>query len=107
MEASRRVARSENSDIITIGHLNRACSLEGLDSLGLNTTERQYLKILADYNGTVRLNTLAMAMGNLSRNVSQVIEPYLFRAGLITKDDSGRMITPKGLEHIRSYPVVE
>ena len=106
LEASRRVSRSENSETITIRHLDKACNLEGLDSLGLNNTERQYLSILAEYDCPVRLNTLAMAMGNLSRNVSQVIEPYLFRSGLITKDDSGRIITPKGLEHIRSNPIV-
>ena len=70
LEASRRVARSENLDIITAKHLNRSCSLEGLDSMGLNKTEREYLKILAEHNSPVRLNSLAMQMGTLSRNLS-------------------------------------
>ena len=106
LEASRRVARSENSDIITTKHLNRACSLEGLDSLGLNTTERQYLKILAEHNSPIRLNSLAMQLGTLSRNLSQVIEPYLFRTNLIFKNDKGRIITSKGLEHINNNPIL-
>ena len=106
LEASRRVSRSENADIITTKHLNRACDLEGLDSLGLNKTEREYLRILAEYNSPVRLNSLAMRMGTLSRNLSQVIETYLFRTNLIFKNDKGRFISSKGLDHIRNNPLL-
>ena len=87
-------------------HLEKSCHLDGLDELGLNENERKYLTILSEHNGAVRLNTIAMLLGQTSsRNISQVIEPYLFRIGLITKDDKGRMLTPKGLEHIRSNPL--
>jgi Holliday junction DNA helicase RuvB len=75
--------------------------MEGLDNLGLNREEQKLLAILAQEKGKpVRLNSLAMMMGTLPRNISQTIEPYLFRAGLITKDDKGRTITPKGYKHI-------
>ncbi len=74
--------------------------------MGLNTTERQYLNILVEHNSPVRLNSLAMQMGTLSRNLSQVIEPYLFRTNLIFKNDKGRFITPKGLQHIRNNPIL-
>ena len=105
LENTRRVSRADNSEIIAGEHLKKNCHLTGLDSLGLGPEERQYLRILADYDGPVRLNVIAMRMGTLSRNISATIEPYLFRSGLIYKDDSGRFISPKGLDHIRANPI--
>ena len=103
LENSYRVARSESSDLILEKHLQRNCQMEGLDSLGLNREEQNLLKILYRQNNKpLRLGTLAMSMGTLSRNLSQTIEPYLFRAGLITKDDKGRMLTPAGYQHIKN-----
>ena len=101
LENTRRVSRADSSDIITAEHLKRNSCLTGLDSLGLGPEERQYLRILADYDGPVRLNVLAMRLGTLSRNVAATVEPYLFRSGFIGKDDRGRFISPRGLEHIR------
>ena len=105
LENTRRVARSENADIITLEHLNRSCQLEGLDNVGLNNEERRLLNILAQTNEPIRLNTLAMCLGTQSRNVAQILEPYLFRIGFITKTDKGRMLTSKGLEHIKTNPI--
>lgn len=106
LENTHRVARSESSDYIIEKHLDANSKMEGLDCLGLNKEERKLLAILAQRNGTpVRLGTLAMTMGSLSKNLTETIEPYLFRAGLITKDDKGRMLTPKGYEHIMNNPV--
>ena len=105
LENTRRVARSENADIITLEHLNRSCQLEGLDNVGLNNEERRLLNILAQTNEPIRLNTLAMCLGTQSRNVAQILEPYLFRMGFITKNDKGRILTPLGLEHIQNNPI--
>ena len=105
LENSYRVARSESSDIVLEKHLKRNCQMEGLDKIGLNKEEQNLLKILAKHNKPLRLGTIAMNMGTLPKNLSQTIEPYLFRAGLITKDDKGRIITPKGYEHIKSNPI--
>ena len=65
----------------------------------------ELVKILANHNKPLRLGTIAMSMGTLPKNLSQTIEPYLFRAGLITKDDKGRIITPKGYRHIKNNPI--
>lgn len=106
LENTRRVARADGSDVITVSHFEKSCSLHGLDSsLGLGPEEQQYLQVLLDNNRPVRLNTIAMCLGTLSRNVSQTIEPFLFRAGLITKDDKGRMLTPKGFEYIKNNQI--
>jgi Holliday junction DNA helicase RuvB len=97
--ASRRVARSEGETRIAVDHLDRACSLEGLDLLGLGPTEQQYLRILAE--GTNRLNVIASRLGLPSRTVSQVTEQFLIREGFVDKDEQGkRFLTPKGREHL-------
>ncbi len=87
-------------------HLQRNCQMEGLDRLGLNREEQKMLKILSlQNNKPIRLGSIAMSMGTLPRNISQTIEPYLFKSGLITKTDKGRIITPKGNEHIKNNSI--
>ena len=99
LQACRRVARSEGEFTIKLEHLARACTLDGLDELGLGPTEQEYLIALA--GGTSRLNVLSSILGLPSRTVSTVIEPFLIRAGLIVKDDAGRrQLTGMGREHL-------
>jgi Holliday junction DNA helicase RuvB len=100
LQASRRVCRSEGETRITLQHLERACALECIDSLGLGPTDTEYLRLLID--GPKRLNVLASALGLPARTLSTVNEPFLIRAGLISKDDqSRRCLTTKGQTHLR------
>jgi Holliday junction DNA helicase RuvB len=99
LQSCRRVCRSEGETAITLDHLERACDLEGIDSLGLGPTERQYLLILAE--GATRLNVIASRLGLPSRTVAEVTEPFLIRVGLVVKDDQGRrQLTAEGREHL-------
>ena len=87
------------SSRITLDHLRKACTLEGLDDQGLGPTEQQYLRALAE--GASRLNVLASTLGLPSRTVAEVTEPFLIRHGLIVKDDQGRrQLTAAGREHL-------
>jgi Holliday junction DNA helicase RuvB len=107
LQSARRVARASGETTITLQHLERACLLEGIDSLGLGPTEQQYVRILAD--GASRLNILASRLGLPARTVSEVTEPFLLRAGLIFKDHQGlRELSAPGREHVsnlRQIPV--
>ncbi len=99
LQSCRRVCRSEGESTITSGHLLRACDLEQIDEIGLGPTEQQYLRALAD--GASRLNVLGSLLGLPARTVSQVVEPFLLRSGLLVKDDQGRReLTAKGREHL-------
>lgn len=98
LQSCYRVCRSLGETAITNEHLKRACSLEQINELGLGPTEQKYISILRD--GPQRLNVIASLIGLPSRTVSQVTEPFLIRAGLVTKDDQGkRMLTGSGYEH--------
>ncbi len=57
------------------------------------------MNILA--RGPARLNVLASMLGLPTRTVSQVIEQFLMRAGLLCKDKNGlRELTAEGREHL-------
>jgi len=99
LQAGHRVARATAADVVTIANLERACSLEAIDHLGLGPTEQQYLRILLE--GPTRLNMLSSRLGLPSKTISEVTEPFLIRAGLVVKDDQGkRQLSAIGREHV-------
>ena len=78
--------------------MQRACTLEQVDELGLGPIEQRYISILRD--GPQRLNVIASLLGLPTRTIAQVTEPFLIRAGLVIKDDQGkRQLTGQGYEH--------
>jgi holliday junction DNA helicase RuvB len=100
LEACRRTSRAKSSPTVTVEDFERTRQLEGLDSLGLDETEQQYLQILGEANGSLALNMIAMHLSLPRRTVTGVIEGYLIRSNLITKENSKRKLTPKGIEHL-------
>lgn len=102
LQSCRRVARSQGETTITAHHLKRACQLEQLHGdLGLGPTEQKYIQILGD--GNARLNVISSILGLPARTVSQVVEPFLLRTSLLTKDDQGkRQLTAQGREYLTS-----
>jgi len=99
LESSKRQASSEETDNITVAHVHRMCEIEQIDSLGLDAVEQRYLRILREAEGAVRLNVIATTMG-LPRQSIEMFEADFIRLGLITKTEKGRMLTPKGIEHL-------
>lgn len=99
LQSCHRVARSVGDETITAEHLQRACELEEIDNVGLGPNEQKYLQLLVA--GPARLNVLSSILGLPTRTISQVIEQFLIRAELVTKDRSGlRELTAKGREHV-------
>jgi len=88
LQSCHRVCRADGEDRILPRHFLRACELEQIDPLGLDVTQQQYITFLAD--GPVRLNVLASLLGLPVKTVADVVEPFLIRVGLVTKDDQGR-----------------
>jgi len=84
--------------------MNDALEMEGIDDLSLAPDERQYMSVISQHDNLVRLNVIATCMGQSSRGLSQNLEPFLIRTGLLTKDPKNgcRMLTSKGIEHIKN-----
>jgi len=99
LQSARRVSRSEGESVITLSHLHRSCELDRIDGKGLSSQEQRYLEFLGE--GPTRLNVLASCLGMPSKTVSDVIEPFLIRSGLVIKDGNGRRtLTKSGMDHL-------
>jgi Holliday junction DNA helicase RuvB len=99
LQSARRVARSEGEEVITLAHFHRACQLDRIDGCGLTSQEQKYLQLLG--TGSLRLNVLASILGVGSKVVSEVVEPFLIRSGMLIKDKNGlRQLTQQGLDHL-------
>jgi holliday junction DNA helicase RuvB len=97
--SARRVARADGRTLIAVADLQRACSLEQLDVLGLGPLEQKYMQLLME--GPRRVNVLASMLGVPAKTLSTVTEPFLLRANLVSKDDaSRRVLTPEGRRHL-------
>ena len=100
LSASQRVSRSGDESTVTLAHAKRAVALEGLDEKGLTTVEQSYLRAVAE--GASKLGVISSRIGIPAPTVQQVVEPYLIRSGLISKDDGRRELTAMGREHLQS-----
>jgi len=97
-QAAHRVARSQGEHSVSLRHFEKATLLEDLDAKGCGPTEQKYLRIVAE--GPTRLNVIASRLGLPTRSISEVVEPYLIRSGLVVKDDQGkRQLSAEGRVH--------
>lgn len=75
---------------------NQALDNLNIDKLGLDATDRALLILIADkyQGGPVGLETLAAALGEDSKTIEEVYEPFLLQEGFIQRTPRGRKITP-------------
>lgn len=101
LESAYRTAKSRNETVVTKETLLHTFELEGLDSLGLDHTERSYLRLLKEHDGVLRVNLLASMLGIPARTLISCLEPFLIRQGLVLPSDRGRELTPKGFQYLQ------
>ena len=101
LSSVRRVCRAEDCEVMTRAHLEQALSLEQIDSMGLNGQMKRYLMLLAEQTSPMRIGVIASTMGVEMKMLQRTVEPFLIRQGLVLQSDKGRIITDRGLGHIR------
>ena len=101
LDAAKRVASSESSDMIEAEHVCRMLEMEGIDELDFDLTEQKYLHLLREHQGEMRLNLIATNLG-LPKATIEMFERDFIRLGLINKTDKGRELTSKGVEHLKT-----
>jgi len=68
----------------------------GVDPDGLDALDRRILQTVARAGGqAVGIKTIAVTVGEEERTIEDVHEPYLIRAGFLTKTPRGRVLGPK------------
>ncbi len=84
----------------------KALDLMGIDELGLTSSDRSVLSILAEkFNGgPTGLSTVATALSEEEATVEEVYEPYLIQCGFIERTPRGRLLTDQGYAHLKLIP---
>jgi Holliday junction DNA helicase RuvB len=103
LESVRMLASSLNEEVVREDHFHRTCQIESIDPRGLTGNEVRYLKILYENDDSARLNILGSRLGLNPKHVSTIIEQFLIREGLVTKNNSVRVLTQDGLNHLREF----
>ena len=84
--------------IITEDVAKDALTTLHIDDNGLDSTDKALLTLIIEKydGGPVGLETLAAALGEDSRTIEDVYEPYLLQEGIIQRTPRGRKISPEG-----------
>lgn len=93
---------NQGSTTITLEDAETAFRCLQIDTLGLDQLDRSYLEVLHKH-GPTAANVLASRLLLPTLTLQRVVEPYLLRTELITKDRSSRRaITEQGRRHIEN-----
>jgi Holliday junction DNA helicase RuvB len=98
----RDFAEVRGAGVVTGDVADAALGLLEVDAAGLDRHDRAILDTIAVKfsGGPVGLSTLAAAVDEEQDTIEDVYEPYLLQQGLIKRTPRGRVITPRGLEHM-------
>ena len=77
-----------------------------VDSIGLDSQDRRYLRMIADIykGGPVGVETLAAGLSEPRDTIEEVIEPYLIQLGLVARTARGRCLNDRGWTHLGMSP---
>ena len=92
----------KSNGIITEEIANEALDVLKIDEYGLDNTDRALMKLIIEKydGGPVGIETLAAALGEDTRTIEDVYEPYLLQGGLLQRTPRGRKVSPEGYRHL-------
>lgn len=95
-----------NQQPASIMSVNAALELYDVDEFGLDRLDRAVLRALVERfgGGPVGISTLAMAVGEETETIESVVEPFLLRAGLMSRTPRGRLATRQAWQHLGFAP---
>lgn len=73
-----------------------------VDALGLDSSDRRYLKYIADHypGAPVGVETIAAGLSEQRDAIEETIEPYLLQIGMVQRTPRGRLLTPAAYKHL-------
>ena len=91
-----------NSNIITLDIMMRSLEKLKVDSLGLDDTDYNLLRVIIErFNGgPVGIDALANSIGEEVSTIEDVYEPYLLQVGLLKRTSRGRAVTDLAYKHL-------
>ncbi len=84
----------------------QALTMEGIDELGLDQLDRDYLTVLiCEFNGgPAGLEAIAAMVQEDARTLEEMVEPFLLQIGFIRRTHQGRVATIKAYQHLGIEP---
>lgn len=89
------------------GHITRevaaeALQREGVDELGLDRLDRAFMRTLVEQyrGGPAGIAAIAASLTEDAETLEDVVEPYLLKAGFITRTAAGRRATAQAYHHL-------
>ncbi len=88
--------------VITPKISSTALDTEGIDSRGLDSLDRKFLKVIIDYykGGPVGVEALAATLSEEMDTLVDMVEPYLLKIGFVQRTPRGRMATERACKHL-------
>lgn len=88
---------------IDIETADKALLMLEIDSIGLDRLDRKILNTIIDFykGGPVGVDTLAASIGEERSTIEDVYEPYLLQIGFLNRTPRGRVVTEKGINHVK------
>ena len=82
--------------------VNDALQLEGVDELGLDEIDRQYLRTIGEVyrGGPVGLEAIAATLNEDSGTLEDMVEPFLLQIGFLARTRRGRQLTQRAADHL-------
>lgn len=98
----RDYAQVENNGRVDTDVTRKALHLEGIDDLGLDPLDRQYLEVIAKTydGGPVGLDAVAATLNEDARTLEDVVEPFLLKIGFVARTRRGRQLTADGASYL-------
>jgi Holliday junction DNA helicase RuvB len=102
----RDYAQVKGDGRLTVETVAGALRLEGIDALGLDELDRQFLRVIVTTyrGGPVGIEAVAATLGEETDTLVDVVEPFLLQTGLLARTRRGRLVTTKAYEHLGLSP---
>ena len=81
----------------------KALEMFEVDGMGLDNMDRKILTTIIEKfsGGPVGLETIAVAVGEETENITDVYEPFLIQSGFLERTPRGRMATKLAYQHLK------
>ena len=97
----RDYAQVKKDGKITKEISDKALSLQGVDKQGLDNIDRKILKVIIEIykGGPVGIEALSATLNEEKDIISDIVEPFLLKIGMIKRTPRGRVATDKAYAH--------
>jgi Holliday junction DNA helicase RuvB len=102
LQRTRDYAQVRADGSLTPPVVDKALDMLGVDALGLDDLDRNYLRTLMNvYNGgPAGIEALAASMGQERDTLEDMVEPYLLQIAFVVRTRQGRQATREAYKHL-------